>query len=172
MTAATVSPEVAPLVRILTREQAIYQKLLEMATEERQAIIDGKLPRLKAALQSKQELLSALSELEDRRIGWLGHYAKRHQLTLDTLTLASIIEVSPRQDKQALTRVHAALRRRIDRLVEMNAVTRSLLEKVVNSIDTSLRFLLSDDGSSQTYGARGLLQPVAAGNRQLVECQA
>ncbi len=88
------------------------------------------------------------------------------------MTLASIIDCSGPSDRKALTRLHRGLRLRIDQLVEMNAVTKSLLEKIVTSIDVSLRFLLADDGSSQTYGAQGQLQPATAVSRQLLECQA
>jgi flagellar biosynthesis/type III secretory pathway chaperone len=170
--AATASPEVAPLVTVLAKEQAIYQKLLDVAAEERSAIVDGKLIDLKAALQRKQDILERLAALEDRRIQWLHRYARKHQLPLDTVTLAAIIDSSTADDRHLLTRLHAGLRRRIDRLVELDAVTKSLLENILKSIDVSLHFLLSDDGSSQTYCAQGRLQAASALNRQLLECQA
>jgi flagellar biosynthesis/type III secretory pathway chaperone len=171
--ATTPSPRVAPLVKILTREQAIYQKLLEVASEERRAIVAGDLPDLKAALQRKQDILATLSELEDRRVRWVGRYAREHQVPLDTLSLATIIiDAGSHEDREVLTRLHRGLRRRIDRLVEINAVTKTLLDGIVSSIDVSLRFLLSDDGSSQIYGAQGRLHSALAASRQLLECQA
>ena len=170
MTAATASPEVAPLVSVLSRERLIYQELLDVAAEERQAIIMGKLPALRAALQRKQDLLARLSGLEDRRISWLRRYARKHALDLQQLTLAAIIERSEAGEGQLLRRVHRQLLQRIDRLVQMDAVTKSLLEKILGSIDGSLRFLLADDGSGLTYGSQGRLQPAAS--RQLLQCQA
>ncbi len=170
--AATANPEVAPLVSVLARQEAIYQQLLEVASDERQAIVAGNLTDLKAALQRKQDILERLAALEDRRINWLGRYARKHGFEVETMTLASIIDCSGPSDRKALTRLHRGLRLRIDQLVEMNAVTKSLLEKIVTSIDVSLRFLLADDGSSQTYGAQGQLQPATAVSRQLLECQA
>ena len=170
--AATVSPEVAPLVTVLSKEQAVYQQLLDVATIERRAIVDGKLADLKAALERKQDILEKLATLEDRRITWLNRYARRRRLPTDTMTLASIIDASEPEDRRVLTRLHNGLRRRIDGLVEMNAVTKKLLEHILGSIDTSLRFLLTDDGSGQTYGARGRLQAAPAVSRQLLECQA
>jgi flagellar biosynthesis/type III secretory pathway chaperone len=170
--AATSSPDVAPLVTVLSKEQAIYQSLLEVAAEERQAIVDGKLPDLKAALQRKQDILERLATLEDKRIRWLNRYAHKHQLHVDDMTLASIIEASEASDRPLLTRLHRGLRRRIDRLVEMNEVTKNLLDNILSSIDVSLRFLLTDDGSGQTYGAHGRLQAASAASRQLLECQA
>ena len=170
--AATTSPDVAPLVTVLSKEQAIYQQLLAVAAEERQAIVDGKLPELKAALQRKQDILERLAALEDRRIKWLNRYATKRQLPLDTMTLASIIDGSHEDDRPILTRLHRGLRRRIDRLVEMNAVTKTLLESILGSIDVSLRFLLTDDTQGSTYGAQGRLQASAVLNRQLLECKA
>lgn len=170
--AATSSPDVAPLVTVLSKEQAIYQQLLDVAATERQAIVDGKLPELKAALQRKQDILERLAGLEDRRIKWLNRYAIKRQLPLETMTLASIIETSDVQDRHVLTRLHRGLRRRIDRLVEMNAVTKTLLENILGSIDVSLRFLMTDEAQGQTYGAQGRLQPAAVLNRQLLECKA
>ena len=170
--AATTSPDVAPLVTVLSKEQAIYQQLLAVAADERQAIVDGKLPELKAALQRKQDILERLAALEDRRIKWLNRYATKRQLPLDTMTLASIIEGSADDDRPILTRLHRGLRRRIDRLVEMNAVTKTLLESILGSIDVSLRFLLTDDTQGSTYGAQGRLQTAAVLNRQLLECKA
>ncbi len=55
--AATANPEVAPLVSVLARQEAIYQQLLEVASDERQAIVAGNLTDLKAALQRKQDIL-------------------------------------------------------------------------------------------------------------------
>ncbi|HVA26174.1 MAG TPA: flagellar protein FlgN [Chloroflexota bacterium] len=170
--AAATSPEVAPLVTVLSKEQVIYQKLLEVAAEERRAIVDGKLFELKAALQRKQDVLERLAALEDRRISWLNRYARKHQLPLETMTLASIIEASVAEDRRVLTRLHNGLRRRIERLVQLDAVTKGLLENILKSIDVSLHFLLADEGSSQIYGARGRLQSASALNRQLLECQA
>jgi flagellar biosynthesis/type III secretory pathway chaperone len=170
--AATTSPDVAPLVTVLAKEQAIYQQLLDVAAEERRAIVDGKLPELKVALQRKQDILERLATLEDRRIKWLNRYARKHQLPLETMTLASIIDGSEPRDRHVLTRLHRGLRRRIDGLVEMNVVTKKLLDNILTSIDVSLRFLLTDDGAAQTYGAQGQLQPAPAVSRQLLECQA
>jgi flagellar biosynthesis/type III secretory pathway chaperone len=169
---ATASPEVAPLVSILTKEQAIYQKLLEVAAEEREAIVAGHLPGLKAALQRKQDILVRLSELEDRRVLWVGRYARKHDIALETLSLADIIASSSGRDRGILTRLHAGLRRRIDQLVKMDAITKALLDRILSSIDTSLKFLLADDGASQIYGARGRLQAAPAASRQLLETQA
>ncbi|GEM_PF-4855018 len=172
MAATAASSEVARLVSVLTKEQAIYQQLLDVAAEERQAIVAGNLPDLKAALQRKQDILERLADLEDRRLGWLGRYARKHDLELESVTLAAIIEASAPSDRQLLDRLHRGLRRRIDQLVEMNAVTKALLEKILKSIDVSLRFLLADDGSGQTYSPQGQLQPAVAVSRQLLECQA
>lgn len=172
MTAPATSPELAPLVTILSREKAVYQKLLQVTAEERQAIVDGKLPNLKAALQRKQDTLERLAELEERRIGWLQRYAHKHGLDLESMTLASLIETSETDDRQILGRLHRAMRRQIDRLVQMNAVTHSLLEKLLTSIDVSLHFLLADEGAGPTYGAQGRLQTAPAINRQLLECKA
>lgn len=172
MATATSSPELAPLVTILSHQKAVYQKLLQLAADERQAIVDGNLPKLKAALQGKQDVLERLSSLEERRIAWLQRYAAQHRLSTETTTLAEIIESSAGQDRQVLRRLHNGLRRHIDRLVEMNAVTKALLEKIVGSIDTSLRYLLAPDGAGQTYGAQGRLLGSAALSRQLLETTA
>ncbi|HLG74329.1 MAG TPA: flagellar protein FlgN [Chloroflexota bacterium] len=172
MAAPATSPELAPLVTILSREKAVYQQLLQVTAEERQAIVDGKLPGIKAALQRKQEILERLATLEERRIGWLQRYARKHRLDLETMTLASLIEASTNGDREVLGRLHRALRRQIDRLVQMNAVTKSLLNKLLSSIDVSLHFLLADEGSGPTYGAQGRLQPSANVSRQLLECKA
>ena len=171
MAAPATSPELAPLVTILSREKAVYQKLLEVTAEERQAIIDGKLPNLKAALQRKQDTLERLAELEERRIGWLQRYARKHRLDVETMTLASLIDATAANDREILGRLHGALRRQIDRLVRMNAVTTSLLNKLLSSIDVSLHYLLADEGSGPTYGAQGRLASVSV-SRQLLECKA
>ena len=110
--AATANPEVAPLVSVLARQEAIYQQLLEVASDERQAIVAGNLADLKAALQRKQDILERLAALEDRRINWLGRYARKHGFEVETMTLASIIDSSGPSDRKALTRLHRALRMR------------------------------------------------------------
>lgn len=166
------SLDLAPLVTILSREQAVYQQLLAVADEERSAIVDRRLPELKTVLQRKQDILGKLSSLEDRRVVWLRRYAGNHGLDLSTLTLASIIEDSAPADGRVLRRLHRALLKRVERVVEVNRVTSALLEGVLRSIDASLRFLLTDDAAGQTYGAQGRLQAASPASRALLECQA
>jgi flagellar biosynthesis/type III secretory pathway chaperone len=171
MAAAASSPDLQPLVTILSREQAIYQQLLEVAAEERQAIVDRKLVKLKQVLQRQQDVLAKLAAQEDRRVAWLRRYARKHRLEIDTVTLASIIEASRPEDQGLLVRLHRGLQGRVARLTEVNRVTGALLGKVLSSIDQSLHYLLMDDGAGPTYGARGRLQSASAG-RQLLEARA
>jgi len=172
MAAPASNPELAPLVTILSREQAIYQELLEVAAEEREAIVERQLSRLKAVLQRKQDILTKLARLEDRRVLWLRRFARKHDLDIETVTLASIIDAAGTPDRGTLLKLHRGLRSRVQKLVEVNSVTSSLLEKILNSIDQSLRFLLMDDGAGPTYGQRGRLESVAVAGRQLLEARA
>ena len=169
---AASSSDLAPLVSILTRERSVYQALLEVATEERSAIVERRLPELKSVLQRKQDVLARLADLEDRRVTWLRRYARQRKLDLQTITLASIIEASDPADRAKLTQLHRGLRSRIERVVEVNHVTSSLLDGVLKSIDESLRFLLADDGAGATYNPAGRIQAVAPAGRQLLECKA
>ncbi|MBV9119510.1 MAG: flagellar protein FlgN [Chloroflexi bacterium] len=165
------SSDLAPLVSILSREQSVYQALLDVAEEERSAIVGRKLPELKVALQRKQDILARLASLEDRRVAWLRRFARKHGLTIENISLASIIEQAEADDRQKLTRLHRALRRRIERVADMNKVTSSLLAGILDSNDASLHFLLADDGAGATYSPRGRLQ-AGAGGRQLLEARA
>jgi len=165
------SAEIATLARILTQEQRIYQQLLEIAGEERSAIVEAKLPDLKEVLQRKQLALARLATLEERRLKWLGRYARQHELDMQAVTLTSIIDGCPAGDRQLLGRLHRGLRARIDKVVELNQATSRLLEGVLKSIDTSLRYLLLDDGSTKTYVAQGRLQGAAVPSRQLLDCR-
>lgn len=166
------NPTLAPLVTILSSEQLIYQALLDVGLEERAAVVDRQLPALQAALQHKQEILAKLAKLEDRRVAWLRRYARKFGFDLETITLAAIIESCEPADRQALAKLHRGLRRRIDKVVELNSVTSKLLGGVLQSVDASLRFLLADEGASQTYGAQGRLHQPAPAERSLLECRA
>ncbi|HEU0166479.1 MAG TPA: flagellar protein FlgN [Chloroflexota bacterium] len=172
MAAATSSSDVSPLVTILSREQSIYNQLLDVAEEERGAIVDRNLTELKSVLQRKQELLARLSDLEDRRILWLHRYARAHELDVERATLATIIDTCPPVERKRLGKLHAALRGRVQQVVEVNRVTTSLLHGILKSIDASLRFLLADDGAGPTYGAQGRLHDGVVAGRQLLEARA
>ena len=172
MAAATSSSDVAPLVSILSREQSIYNQLLDIAEEERASIVERDLPELKLVLQRKQDLLARLSDLEDRRILWLHRYARAHELDVEQATLATIIDTCPPAERKRLGKLHETLRRRIQQVVDVNRVTTSLLHGILKSIDASLRFLLADDGAGPTYGAQGRLHDSVVAGRQLLEARA
>jgi len=167
--AKTPSPELAPLIRILAREEALYSDLLEITSLERAAVVAARLPDLKVAVERKQQVLARLANLEDRRIAWLDSYADNRGIDPTGLTLASIIDASPAPDRDILARLYKGLTRRIDQLKELNHKTRSLLEAILGSIDKSLHYLLCDDSFGQTYRAHGGLQPKLVTSNQLLD---
>ena len=52
--------------------------------------VASRLDDLKKVLQRKQDILSKLASLEDRRLVWLRRYARKHDLDLETVTLADL----------------------------------------------------------------------------------
>ncbi len=166
------SSAVSPLVAVLSAEQEVYEELLTVANEERSAIVDAKLPTLKLVVERKQEVLARLSDLEERRASWVRRYARRNELDVDALTLTAIIDQSEGDDRRLLLRLHRGLTRRIQQLVEVDRITRSLLEAILKSIDTSLHYLLADDAAGQTYAPRGRSQSSFVASRQLLDRKA
>jgi flagellar biosynthesis/type III secretory pathway chaperone len=168
---AAPSSAIARLVAVLTREQAVYSELVNVTALERETIVKGQLTELKVVVERKQAILARLARLEDRRLAWLRRYAHGSAVGFEGLTLARIIEVSEPKDRRILTRLHRGLTRRIQQLKELDQVTRALLDGILQSIDSSLRYLLSEDNAGLMYGAQGSLQPSPVA-RQLLDRQA
>lgn len=166
------SREFAPLVRILSREEQVYSELVDITNAERNAVVDGRLPELKVAVERKHQVLGRLADLEDRRVVWLQRYAQQRGINPLELTLASIIDASPEPDRGILARLHAGLTGRINQLKELNHRSRALLEAILHSIDASLHYLLCDDSYGQVYRPQGGLQASAVSARQLLDRRA
>jgi hypothetical protein len=150
----------------------VYGELLEITNAERQAVVEGQLPELKVAVERKHQALGRLANLEDRRLSWLISYAGAHELDPETLTLASIVEATQGPDRDILRRLHNGLTARINQLKELNHRSRSLLEAILHSIDSSLHYLLCDDSYGQVYRPQGGMQGNLLSARQLLDRRA
>ena len=143
-----------------------------MTEQERSAIVDARLPALKAAVEHKQEILSTLAELEERRVRWVNRYARRNDVPVETLTLLTIIQGSRGAERRLLARLHRGLTQRIERVMQLDQVTRALLQSILKSIDASLHYLLRDDAAGSTYAPRGGLQQPFVASWQLLDRKA
>ncbi|MGH2520728.1 MAG: flagellar protein FlgN, partial [Chloroflexota bacterium] len=150
----------------------VYEQLLQVTEQERRAIVDARLPALKAAVEQKQEILSTLAELEEQRVRWVNRYARRNDVPVETLTLLAIIQGSRGAERRLLSRLHRGLTQRIERVMQRDQVTRALLQSILKSIDTSLHYLLRDDAAGNTYAARGGLQQTFVASWQLLDRRA
>src|SRR5262249_41991689 len=146
--------------------------LIAITSQESQAIVEGRLTDLKDVVERKHEALARLADLETRRMRWLQGYAEHRSDDQTDWTLSGIIAQSTPRDRRILDRLQRGLTHSVEQLKELNQRTCSLLNAILGSIDSSLRYLLSDDAWGPTYGAHGALQnsPIAA--RQLLDRQA
>ena len=69
-------------------------------------------------------------------------------------------------------RIHQALLNRIEQVREVHTITRGLIDSILKSIDTSLRYLLQDQGAGQTYAPLGRQPAAAPEGRQLLDARA
>ena len=143
------------LATLLRQEIDRYRHLLTLVRRERRQIVQGELAGLVGVVQKKEAVTRELEQVEAARVSVLKRIAGESGREEESLTLARVVEIAPREIKSTLADLLAEFRGVVGLLIAANDVNRDLLDKSLEFVHGSLDLFHTVGANPPTYGAGG-----------------
>ncbi len=133
------------LIAVLTEETQVYEKLLPIAEEKYQIIIDNDLQKLQAITEKEQNLVDTVTALEHKRTGVItniGYIVGKQAEQIRVKDIILFLEKQPKEQKE-LSILHDRLKHSIQQLMEINNRNKSLIQQSLEMIEFNMNFIQS-----------------------------
>ncbi len=151
------------LIGALSEEKAVYEELVELAEEKRDAVYKKDLERLDSVVRREQGAVMRLGHWEKQRLSCL-EALKDHP---GSPTLLFLAETAPSAERDALLKVHEELSGLIDTLRKANAGNKALIESRLEYVRFVLD-VLNEDQTTGVYEAGGI-NPIGGGGKKILD---
>lgn len=141
--------------RLLAREFRLYQHLLAITKQERQALIVGALEDLSQSVRQKEEALEQLNTLEADRVSALSAWSRARGG--DATLLALMADVDD-ETAARFSRLREGILAIASQLRDFGMANRALAQIALERLEATRSYLLSVTSPAPIYGP----QPVAA----------
>lgn len=133
------------LLGVLDSEEKEYRKLVALAQQKRQVIIDADIQELEKITEQEQLVTDILHNLELKRTSVLSDMAEVLGQEADTLTVDKMISILSKQPKeqQKLTDCRMRLRETLDEMKKWNHQNKALLEQALELVEFDLTLFKS-----------------------------
>lgn len=138
------------LERILEREQAIYEEVLDLAEKKKQIIIDGKLKELEDITRRETEIVGILIKLENLRSQTSEELAAEKGVT-DLATVRDLLPLLEPKDQLVISSLHSKLKGTVTALKNANDLNGKLLQQSLELVDFNLNLISSIGSVSGVY---------------------
>lgn len=133
------------LLGILETEENEYRRLIGLAEQKRQVIIDANITELEKITEQEQYVTDMLHNLELKRSGVLSDMAvvlgqKSEELTIDRMIL--ILEKQPEEQKKLID-LRTKLRATLDEMILWNTQNQMLLKNALEMVEFDLNLFKS-----------------------------
>ncbi len=164
------STDCAELIKIMSAQEKICLRLLDLADQERLAVLEGRVHDLEIATRQKDGLVEEMERLEQRRRTVARVVCAALSLSPDT-SLLELAEAIEGEDSTRLIELRQRVMDTVARLRESNESNLLLMRKSLDLVRESIRQLRRSMGTGEVYTSDGR-QPVAATNTVMVDCRA
>ena len=139
MTTATATPaRSAELVSLMDEEINLYDALLALALDEREAVVGNEPGVLDGIVAAKESLVAQVARIEMRRQGWVAEWAAEHGAEPKGLSLSGVIARMPAHEADALAARREQLLARVRELTEINFRNKHLLSSALSVVSRRL----------------------------------
>ena len=159
------------LIALLQREKAIYEELLQVASEKKEVLIKNEVSRLTEMLRVEAERLKALEKINPSIVALLSAVTGREGSAAVSVTDA-IHALSDPMEKEALQALQGELRAIIEALRGKNEVNQRLIETQLEYNAFCLELLTQNPSASDIYGSSGRLSEAPVERRGLIDREA
>ena len=151
----------ADLCTLLQEQKEVLGNMLELATEERQIIIDGESDKLEDVIRKELKELNKLGAIEKKRLALHKVIAAELGFTDDEdITVSKIAERSNPDERDAITKLQKELIPVIEEHAAVNTENRELIKAHLEYSETMLELMVdSEDPLNNMYGGDGKATP-------------
>lgn len=130
------------LVRILEREQVVYDEVLSLAERKKQIIIDGQIRELEEITKRESEIVGILIKLENLRSQTTEQLAAERGVT-DLASLRDLLPLLEPRDQLTVSGLQAQLKGTVTALQNANDLNGKLLKQSLELVDFNLNLISS-----------------------------
>ena len=143
------------LIDTMNNQKEAYLKLLQLAKEKKDVLVEGNILRLNEIVSEEQTLLNFITdyEVEKRKITKEIRYAKNIKTEEDTLD--DLLELMDENLKDEVIKLVKEFRSIIDGIRLMNYMNGMLIESQLDFISMSFNLLTNRDQPSSAYNVDG-----------------
>jgi flagellar biosynthesis/type III secretory pathway chaperone len=128
----------AELVVLLDEEIRVYDSLLALGFEEREAIVGNDPGTLDALVGRKEALIAQVARIEAQRQAWVMEWAAEQGIESKGLTLAALVAQVPGGVASALAERREQLLARVREMGETSFQNKQLLSSALNIVSRRL----------------------------------
>lgn len=162
--------EVASMIEILKKELQYYKDLLALSNTKKTSIIEGKVAELDKIVKLEQNMIFDLGQLEKQREEEVNKLCQRLGISDRKASLTEITEKLTKEDRTALERIQAAMRKTLSELKAQNDLNGELIKQSLEYIDFSINILTSSGmETGSLYGDVGSNEKSRAAKTRLFD---
>lgn len=147
--------ETQNFIDILSEKIILYEKLLEVFSEEKEAIMKNSLPDILEKLRKKEELVGNLQLNEKKRKEIIAYYSAKFDVPRQNLTLLKLSEFFQGPVSGKFLDLRKKLKETTDAVAEAGQGNKKLIAACSASLDKSRLFFDRITGNGQEYSASG-----------------
>ena len=161
------SSSIERLISLLHQTHGLYERLLPILEQEREAALAPDMDRLMGATADKESILTRLQDLERQRTRLVHELTRELGLSNENASLERMAEHLGGPDASRLREVHQSLNCVLADIRRANARSRLVMSHCLSLVQNSLAFLTHWMRPAAVYGATGHLDARTAGGRLL-----
>jgi len=147
--------ETQKFIDILSEKIVLYEKLLEVFAEEKEAIMKNSLPGILEKLREKEALMGNLEINEKKRKEIIAYYSAKFDVPKQKLTLSRISEFFEGSVSGKLLDLRNKLKEKMDAVADAGQGNKKLIAACSSSLDGTRYFFERLTGQGQEYSASG-----------------
>lgn len=158
------------LITTLEKENEIYKELIPIAEKKTRVIIKNDLEALREITKNEQDAVDRITALEGKREEVVTNIAIVLNQKADELNLKKIIQILKKQpeEQQKLSRLRDSLKASVNRLSQINAQNKVLIDESLEMIEFNMNLIQStrmSPGNNYDRGAQTTNTPLVSNGR-------
>ena len=137
-TASAPSARGAELIALMDEEIRLYDALLALSRDEREATVGGEPGVLDGIVAAKESLVAQVARVEARRQVWVAEWTVEHGVDSSRASLASMAARMSGPEADALAQRREQLLARVRELADLNFRNRQLLNSALSIVSRRL----------------------------------
>lgn len=158
------------LITTLEKENEIYKELIPIAEKKTRVIIKNDLEALREITKNEQDAVDRITALEGKREEVVTNIGIVLNQKAEELNLKKIIQILKKQpeEQQKLSRLRDSLKASVNRLSQINAQNKVLIDESLEMIEFNMNLIQStrmSPGNNYDRGAQTTNTPLVSNGR-------